>query len=57
LDKELIAYKTLSKFFIHVLSFVPKVYYTNHHQGWSKLYTALTKLTSKFSYLGQSAKI
>jgi len=24
-------------------------YYTSRHQGWSKLHTAFTKLTSKFS--------
>ena len=32
-------------------------YYTSRHQGWSKLHTAFTKLTSKFPYLRQSAKI
>ena len=32
-------------------------YYTSRHQGWSKLHTAFTKLTSKFPYPRQSAKI
>jgi len=60
LDKELIANKTLSKYFKQVLSFVPLVqcpYYTNRHQGWSKLRSAFAELTSKFCYLSQSGKI
>jgi len=42
-----VAYKTLSKYFIQVLSFVTPVH----------IHTAFTKLTSKFLYLSQSAKI
>jgi len=55
LNKELIAYKTLSKYFIQVLSFVPLVHITQTAtKVGCRLHTAFTKLTSKFSYLSQS---
>jgi len=42
-----VAYKTLSKYFAQVLSLVTPVH----------IHTAFTKLSSKFPYLSQSAKI
>jgi len=53
-----VAYKTLSKYFIQVLSFVTPVHITQTATRVSPNYTLhFTKLTSKFPYLSQSAKI
>jgi len=51
-----VAYKTLSKYFIKVLSLVTPVLITKPPPGLSTLHTAFMKLTSKFPYLSQSAK-
>ena len=55
-----VAYKTQNTFQVLYTSIVictTGPYYTNRQQGWSKLHTAFTELTSKFRYLSQSAKI
>jgi len=57
LDIELVAYKTLSKDFIQVLSFVTLVHITQTaNQDWSKLHTAFTKQLQNFPVLASLPK-